>query len=145
MIIDLYNTRDSKNTINKKLTGKSSFDVKFKDRVDITKPVLMLNSKSILLFNYAYIEKYKRYYFIDNIELYPNNIYYLYLTCDTLETYKDDILNSKGSITRQSNYNHYYNSGYDSEVRKEVDIIKSDITLDSSNKSTVLVTIGGVK
>ena len=67
------------------------------------------------------------------------------MRCDVLESFKDEILASSGFINQQSqNVNKYYNSNYQSEVRKEVDLYKSNVTIPVYVKSTILVTIGGV-
>ena len=103
----------------------------------------MLKYDDLINFNYMYIDKFKRYYFIEDVEVFPNKIYKLTLKCDVLMSFKDDILNSYGNITSQTNYNDYYNFNYSSEVRKETNIYNSDVELDTI-KSTILCTIGGV-
>ena len=143
MIAKTYNTNDSTNTINKTLNFISDIDVKFKEEVNIYNPNIMLKYDDLINFNYMYIDKFKRYYFIEDVEVFPNKIYKLALKCDVLMSFKDDILNSYGNITSQTNYNDYYNFDYSSEVRKETNIYNSSVTLDES-KTIILSTIGGV-
>lgn len=143
MIAKTYNTNDSTNTINKTLNFISDIDVKFKDEVNIYNPNIMLKYDDLINFNYMYIDKFKRYYFIEDVEVFPNKIYKLTLKCDVLMSFKDDILNSYGNITSQTNYNDYYNFNYSSEVRKETNIYNSNVVLEDV-KTTVLCTIGGV-
>ena len=143
MIAKTYNTNDSTNTINKTLNFISDIDVKFKEEFNIYNPNIMLKYDDLINFNYMYIDKFKRYYFIEDVEVFPNKIYKLALKCDVLMSFKDDILNSYGNITSQTNYNDYYNFNYSSEVRKETNIYNSSVTLDES-KTTILSTIGGV-
>lgn len=144
MEIKLYNTKSENNTINKTLENETSFTIRFKGVADIKNPVVILNSSTFLNFNYAYIPDFKRYYFIENIEIQPNNIYTLKLTVDVLESFKTDILNSNGFISRQTEINNYYNTEYESEIKKQVDIYKSNVTIDLNAKTKILVTIGGV-
>ena len=145
MLMKMYDTKSSNNVINKVLENEHEFDIKFKDKTDIVNPVVILSSKTLILSNYAYIPDFNRYYFVDKIELFPNSIYHITLRCDVLESFKDEILASSGFINQQTkNVNKYYNSNYQSEVRKEVDLYKSDVTIDTNIKSTILVTIGGV-
>lgn len=145
MLMKMYDTKSSNNVINKVLENEHEFDIKFKDKTDIVNPVVILSSPTLILSNYAYIPDFNRYYFVDKIELYPNSIYHISLRCDVLESFKDEILASSGFINQQTkNVNKYYNSNYQSEVRKEVDLYKSDVTIDTNIKSTILVTIGGV-
>lgn len=145
MLMKMYDTKSSNNVINKVLENEHEFDIKFKDKTDIVNPVVILSSKTLILSNYAYIPDFNRYYFVDKIELFPNSIYHITLRCDVLESFKDEILASSGFINQQTkNVNKYYNSNYQSEVRKEVDLYKSDVSIDTNIKSTILVTIGGV-
>ena len=143
MIAKTYNTESSVNTINKIINFVTDIDVKFKDEVNIYNPTIVLKYDDLIDFNYVYIDKFKRYYFIEDIEVFPNKIYSLSLKCDVLMSFKDDILNSYGNITSQTNYNDYYNFDYSSEVRKETNIYNSNVVLDDV-KTTILCTIGGV-
>ena len=146
MKIILYNTTDNNNVINKVLRDSTEFDIKFKDKTDIMKPVVLLHSETDVNFNYAYMENFKRFYFIESIEIFPNNIYSLSLTCDVLESFKDEILKSSGYISQQNeNINPYYNTDYETEVKKEVDLYESDTEINVDEKSIILVTVGGVK
>ena len=144
MLIKMYDTKSDNNTINKVLENEREFDIKFKDRTDIINPVIILRNDSLILSNYAYIPEFKRYYFVSRIELFPNNIYNISLKCDVLESFKKDILESSGFISQQTkNVNKYFNSDYRTEVRKEVDIYNSTVTIPTDIKETILVTIGG--
>lgn len=131
MIIKLYNTSSPNNTINKVLQDEREFNITFKDTADIINPTVKLYSKSLLLYNYAYIPDFGRYYFINNITTVPKDIYILDLKCDVLESFKDDILQATGLITRNANGNPYFDGGdYLTEVRKTHTIYESDIELD---------------
>ena len=103
----------------------------------------MLKSETYINFNYAYIPKFQRYYFVDDISVFPNKIYLLTLRCDVLTSFKDDILKSYARIVEQTNSNAYYDSNLKSEVRKEVDTYMSNVSFDLTADSMVLVTIGG--
>lgn len=144
MKIFFYNTTSGNNVINKVLTNETAYDIKFKDSTDVKTPLVILRSDDIINFNYAYIEKFNRYYFVERIELYPNSIYNIYLRCDVLETYKNDILKCEGNISQQKqNVNNYFDSNYKTEVRKEVDIYNSNVTLSGNKNNIILATIGG--
>lgn len=143
MLAKAYNTNSTNNAINKELVLVTDIDIKFKKEVNIYNPVIMLKYDDVIDFNYIHIPKLGRFYFIDDYEIFPNKIYMLNLKCDALMSFKDDILNSEGNITSQTNYNDYYNFNYASEVRKETDIYNSDVILEDK-KTTILCTIGGV-
>lgn len=143
MLMKLYTTKTPNNSIGKVLENETEYNIKFKSKADRTKPVVVLMSETMIDFNYAYIPDFNRYYFIESIEITPNKIYNISLRCDVLESFKNDILKSSGFVNQQTTTNKYYNSDYQTEIKKEVDVIKSDVTLDTT-KSTILVTIGGV-
>ena len=143
MLLKLYNTNSETNRINKVLTDETEFDVRLKDKSSVVNPVLLLKSETYISFNYAYIPKFQRYYFVDDISVYPNKMYILTLRCDVLTSFKDDILKSYARIIEQTNSNAYYDSNLKSEVRKEVDTYMSNVSFDLTADSMVLVTIGG--
>lgn len=143
MMMKLYTTKTPNNTIGKVLENETNYNIKFKSQVERTKPVVVLMSETMIDFNYAYIPDFNRYYFVEKIEVTPNKIYNISLRCDVLESFKNDILESSGFVNQQTTPNKYYNSDYQTEIKKEVDVIKSNVTLDTT-KSTILVTIGGV-
>lgn len=140
MIIKLFNTTDSNNTIGKTLTDEQTFDITFKDTFDIINPIVMLKSDVPIIKNYAYIPEFGRYYFITSIQIQPNKIYKLYLECDVLESFKNDILASRGLVTRAGEGNQFYDGGLNSEVRKEVGIYESELELELKEE-IILVTI----
>lgn len=143
MLMKLYTTKTPNNTIGKVLENETEYNIKFKSQADRTKPVVVLMSETMIDFNYAYIPDFNRYYFVESIEITPNKIYNISLRCDVLESFKNDILESSGFVNQQTTPNKYYNSDYQTEIKKEVDVIKSNVTLDTT-KSPILVTIGGV-
>ena len=140
MILKLYNTSDSNNTIGKTLTDEETFDITFKGEFDIINPIILLKSDTPILKNYAYIPEFNRYYFIISIQIQSNKVYELFLECDVLETYKEDILASKGLVTRCTEGNKFFDSGYNSEVRKQVYVYHSETAPDYKNE-IILVTI----
>lgn len=146
MELRLYRTLDNENVINKNLSLIHTMEIKLKDKVSIINPTLILslvNGVDYFQCNYCYLSEFNRYYFIRDIELMSNKNYRIQLEVDVLESFKDDILNSKGVVTRQENFNPYYDYNSKYEVRKEVDLFFSDTAL-SDGKTILLTTIGGV-
>lgn len=142
MLISLYNTNDSNIVVDKTLTNKIDYDIKIKDTTSVINPTIILKTKTLITSNYAYIPDFNRYYYIEKIEVCPNDVYRIALKCDVLKSFKDDIKNSSAYVTQQTTTNKYYDNGYQSEVKKEVDIFKSDYVLENGT-NTILVTIGG--
>lgn len=146
MELRLYKTLDNENVINKNLSLIHTMVIKLKDKVSIINPTLILsvvNGVDYFQCNYCYLSEFKRYYFIRDIELMSDKNYRMQLEVDVLESFKDDILNSKVLVTRQKNFNPYYDYKPRYEVRKEVDLFFSNTAL-SDGKTILLTTIGGV-
>lgn len=140
MDIKFYNTKTPKNYLMKVLSDEMALSISFKDKVNIINPVLIIKSDTFLNYNYVYMEDLKRYYFIDTITFLNKNTYELTLSLDVLMSYKDDILNSKGYVLKSNN--NYLNN-VESQVKKEVDIIESDVELPFGDGSLIMVTLGG--
>ena len=135
MEFNLFKTDDDVNVINKELKDKQTFDILLKTDVDIFNPEIRIYSDVDLTgYNYAQIEHFGRYYFIEHIEPYPNGIYTFFLKCDTLESFKDDILTSKQMVNNQ-------------QISVLIDIVESDVDVDEliaslGASSFVLTTLG---
>lgn len=143
MELILYYTRNANNTINKVLENERVFQINFKDVADNISPKVKLKHQGKLKVNYAYIPEFNKYYFIRDMEIYPNNIHTLYLETDVLETYKHDILESKATVSRSKYSNKYFDGGdYRAEERQEHTLYESDTELEYED-NTILVTIGG--
>lgn len=137
MKVTLYKTTDQNNTINKKLTDPLEININLKRSEDQERPRLLLKNDNDKYngYNYAYIDFFKRYYFVESTSNNNDRIIELQLETDVLETYKDDILETNAeNIT-------YYSSSENLDIRKNEDIYSSNIALPETN-SMVIVTTG---
>lgn len=85
--------------------------------IEITDPK---GNNSIPKYNYAYIADFDRYYFIEDIR-FDIGVWTLWLRCDVLASFQDDILNSRQYVLRSSSdfnpnlidtlYNSYIDAG----------------------------------
>ena len=142
MELDLYTTNDSKNTINKTLTGKKAITLNLKSSTDMKQPVLILSKNNYdKALNYAVFPALGFSYFINDYSIVNNDHVKLQLAIDLLETYKTDILNSTAIITAK-NSPSYIDSTLPVDSRTEIDKYASDVTL-PDNTSFVMVTVGG--
>lgn len=145
MKLKLYNTDDGANVINKTLTDMVEITINLKSDTDIINPQLLLVNTGDIDFkdyNYAEIDVFNRYYFIDSVDSVHNNLWLLMLKCDVLETYKDDILNSNCSYFRSMKAGDYYNVNLDESVIKDFDKYESDKGFSPTDRSIILTTIG---
>lgn len=143
MQLYLYKTEDSNRVLNKTLKNESLLNINLKRDTDIIRPIIQLMKVigvDFKQFNYAYIPDLNRFYFINNIESVNNSIDKLYLECDVLETYKDDILASEMTYTTTAgtgdNIITDANTGANNITK-----IDSNITLEDG-ESIVLTTVG---
>lgn len=107
MKVELYQTLSEKNRLTKVLTNKLELTGHLKDDCNMTDPVITFNlDNNILVYNYAYIPAFQRYYFINDVDI-INKTMQLTFHVDVLMSYKDDILGSTATITRGNSGNDY--------------------------------------
>lgn len=106
----LINNESAPNVIGKKATLVADLTGHFRDVVDIVNPTVRIERASALGFNYVYIADFGRYYFVDEVKAYRNNVLELTLTCDPLESFKAQILAHTAIIDKQEKqWNLYLN------------------------------------
>ena len=105
MTIIFYKTLSKPNEINKVLQNSFTITGSFKTDTDVIKPIIkVLNTVDFNIFdyNYCYISELKRYYFIEDITILADKLFFISLSLDVLYTYKNPILSSVGNISRYS-------------------------------------------
>ena len=143
----LKNTSDDKE-INKNITLIDSTECYLLEGCSVQTPIIRLevSHDTALLFNYIYIEDFKRYYYI--VDIVWNNEYMatLSLKCDVLMSFKDSIYKQSGLIARQEfNYNKML---FDSLLKQNSSpyiITKKFSGGFSNNYSYILITAGSNK
>ena len=141
MKVDFYDNQSNENVINKTLKLITSKDIVFRQAVNEKSPVLILHNQLLDGVNYVGISEFKRYYYIEHIEAYNNQLSRVYLTTDLLMTYQNEILNNEVVVTATEQPSYLSNSLPTS--RKLInDKYTSDVTL-PTGKTKVLTTIGG--
>ena len=109
--VTLYNTSSDNEKINKSLGTGTAFDIVLKEQTDAFRPSFRITSSSNLSgYNYCYIPRYGRYYFIESVEATPNGYWVFTCRCDVLMSFKDAILALSGTVTRSETlWNAYLN------------------------------------
>ena len=114
MHVILYKNTAPPNKVDKTSNLSSGYEiegVKFveKNTLDILRPSVLLHISDevsdIAKYNYMYIAKFKRYYFIDSVST-EGGLFRVDGRCDALMSHKDDIYASKQYILRQETYNN---------------------------------------
>ena len=107
MTIFLYKTQDENNKLNKNLTQIATLNGTLRSECSIINPVLDIQA-DFIQGNYIYINDFKRYYFIDEIISLKNGYWEVHCSVDVLMSYKNNILQLKGVVSRSSNkFNSY--------------------------------------
>lgn len=140
----LYAVDDGDNVINKVLPTPYEVDIRLSNDVDVLTPKIILRDVvgvNYEHYNYAFIDVLGRYYFIDRIAKVNNRDSWLYLSCDVLETYKTEILNSRARVKRNLRTGDYVDVNLDRNVYQSVSLYKSDKGLVDGEKTTILTVL----
>ena len=144
MVIQFLHNKSEYNTINKDTELVVEKTITLKNECDLVNPYVVLKLDDVLfLSNYAYIPKFKRYYFITGIEILSKTLVAVSMHVDALESFKSDILAGTVHITESNNTDSYYPKELDSltSITSHKFISNKELVL---NPSKVLATLGGV-
>lgn len=139
--LKLYSINDGDNVINKTLTNPNIVNIHLKQGFDIIKPEIVLNG-DFRGFNYAHIPNLNRYYFIDSVEQLNLKLVKLVMTCDVIETYKADIMQSNARYNRAIKNGDYIESSLDRSVLKTISKHDADKLVFDGEKTIILSTLG---
>ena len=95
-----YNCSDENKKLKKNISFISDKEIYIMDGVDILQPVFILSDFDITNINYCYIDKFKRYYFIEWTTQ-ENGMFLATCKVDVLFTYKNSILTISALIKKQ--------------------------------------------
>lgn len=147
MSVALYQTESSAIRIDKKCTLLHNyFNCVCKDNTSVVTPTIKLKvegTSNILSANYAYIPKFKRFYFIRDIRNVAQDLWEIDLKCDVLMSFKNDFIHNNAIFKRSEyNYNLYLNDGsiqLDSRSRIHLKKFPNDI----DNSGTYVLIMAG--
>ena len=115
MNIHLYNNASYKNKVDKTLNNEITKSGTLRQETSVVNPSIVMEGRieDFALYNYMYIPKFKRYYFITNITTLRNNMIEISGHTDVLMSFKDTILNETAVVGRQYNdYSMYLQDNY---------------------------------
>ena len=144
--ITLYTTSSAPEEINKALANNTTLSGHFREEVSVLRPVVLVEHEIPVAFNYAYIQAYDRYYYIDDIVSVRTNLWELHLRVDVLMSHKNGILNSSGVISSsEGDFEDMYLSGsqWVSKVKHMTEIMQFPQGF-SETPYFILITAGGI-
>lgn len=107
--VTLYNFNKRPNSTKKPTaqTTGTTLSCVMKTVSSVITPIIEIahSGNAVPLYNYAYIPSFNRYYFIEDVR-FDVGVWTLWLRCDVLASYQDDVLNSRQYVLRStSDYN----------------------------------------
>lgn len=105
MTLSLFQNTAEENRLNKSsyLTPVGVLSGAIRGECDVINPVFEIQSDGIVNFNYLYISKWNRYYFVTNITSVRTNLWRISLKIDALMSYETGIKNLVALIDRMEN------------------------------------------
>lgn len=144
--VSFYNYTGDNNKVDKVLNTPTEIKGVIVDRFDILQPVIKIKSKTPVTFNYAYIKELNRFYFVNGVDV-DGDIYYISFRVDVLNTYKEIIKQSKGTLISGEAVNKYADNRINRyDVRPNLtkfDFTEKDSFVDEGK--IIMVTIKGNK
>ena len=100
-IIFSYNKSDERQ-IFKTLEEGVTLQGTLRDSSSLISPVILIESSEVVKYNFCYIPLWQRYYFVRDVQSYRNNMYIVFLECDVLMSFKNDIANFEVVVDKQT-------------------------------------------
>lgn len=105
--------KSERNKITKDLTAGVTLSGELRNEANVVNPSIVISIKNPTIYNYAYIDDFKRYYFITDYISLRTGIWQINLKSDVLMSFKDSILASSVLInsTEEAGKNNYLSGG----------------------------------
>lgn len=146
MELQLSYTSNENHAITKTLNSIVSISGTLRDDSSIINPIILLEGESFSTYNYAYIPEFFRYYFIDEIVNFRNNLWMLRLKIDVLMSFRTGILETNCILNESeiSGADPYISDPrvWVTKVKDKTDIIQFPNGL-LENGEYILITSGG--
>ena len=141
--IILYKNASDPRALDKSLSGAAEYDFNPRGSFTVTGGAARIESATNLSgYNYAYIEDFNRYYFIDSITSERANLWLLTLRCDVLMTYKSQIGNLTGTIDRSETLRSGYLQDSQYIAKQYRQYVTKTFPNGMTNDSIILLTVG---
>lgn len=109
MDIVFYKTRDVENKIVKTLSDDVLLNGTLKNECNIVSMSILLQGVSIVFdYNYCYIPKLKRYYFVKDFSVKRNGLVEVDILLDVLMSYQDSVMSGNYHVIEQDRINENY-------------------------------------
>lgn len=142
MKVDLYKNTTEENAIEKIIVDKKTIEGTLKTTIDITDFSVIFNFfEDWNNYNYVYIEKLKRYYFVESKRIVNNSLVEYDLIEDVLMSFKDLIRQQNILLTESETAFNGSKNNYTAENKLTVANSYEMEDLFNTDKSGVLITV----
>lgn len=142
MKVDLYKNTTEENAIEKIIVDKKTIEGTLKTTIDITDFSVIFNFfEDWNNYNYVYIEKLKRYYFVESKRILNNSLVEYDLIEDVLMSFKDLIRQQNILLTESETAFNGSKNNYTAENKLTVANSYEMEDLFNTDKSGVLITV----
>ena len=142
MKIDLYKNTTEENAIEKIIVDKKTIEGTLKTTIDITNFSVIFNFfEDWNNYNYVYIEKLKRYYFVESKRIINNSLVEYDLIEDVLMSFKDLIREQNILLTESETAFNGSKNNYTAENKLTVANSYEMEDLFNTDKTGVLITV----
>lgn len=142
MQIVFYKCSSEKNCLNKVLESEITLDGAIRGESNVISPQIMVQMNPIE-YDYVYIPEWRRYYFITDIVCYRANAFVVKLNIDVLMSYKTEILQMTGVVSRLTSGSVYASRDLLVSCKEECREFDFGTTPFKRNGTYVLITQGG--
>lgn len=103
MIVELMTCTDELNKVYKNPVLIDEYSCELKNKTSVVDPILLIaDDLNAVNTNYCYIPEFGRYYYIVGIQSIKNGLWEVSCHCDVLYTYKAQLMELSGIVSRQS-------------------------------------------
>lgn len=142
MTISFYKNNEPYYKLSKTLENPTDIECLLKSSTDVINPTLTLKRNGVCDFNYCYIPKLKRYYFIVSQNIIRNELLELRLKEDVLMSFKSDILNGTAKLVFGESYNKM-NCQIDTEFIYNLKKIDFEVNPYKENGQNIMIVTSG--
>lgn len=142
MELQLMYTSDENNRIIKTFSNTQTLHGALRDGTSIVDPIITVSSPTPILYNYAYIPAFGRYYFITDVVSITRNFWEIHMHVDVLHTYRSPISAVSARVLRAEKKADFTLN--DTLMPTSADISKRRIAATNAPSDWVMMAEGGI-
>lgn len=144
MTITLYNNASDNNVVHKTITQTAALTGTLKNETNVVNPVVIIQSATPVVGNYAYIPAFGRYYYVNEVKCIRNEIYEIKMHVDVLMSFNLSSIQGILSESEKDEINRYLPSrGFVINSKHKTDIVPFPNGLNATGEY-ILITAGGL-